>query len=87
MARIILAAGMLALTTATAVAQPHPSWERGRYPYAREHHGICIDKARRLHGFERRAAADGRLSHRERQIIFELRRDLDLTCGRFRWRG
>ncbi len=86
MKAILIAAGILGITAAAASAQPMPRWEQGQYPYARHHHQTCMDKARRLHGFERRASADGRLSHREREIIRALRRDLDSTCGRFRWR-
>ncbi|MGE0699400.1 MAG: hypothetical protein AB7O57_09920 [Hyphomicrobiaceae bacterium] len=85
MKKLAIAVGLLGLLATTASAQPVPAWEKGRHPYARQHHGVCIDKARRLHGYERRAERDGRLSRGERQTIAALQRDLDRTCGRFRW--
>lgn len=84
MKTIILAAGLVVAGTAVVSAEP---WQRGRYPYEERHHLVCQDKAHRLHDFQRRAAADGRISHREREIMRELEIDLDRTCGRFRWRG
>ena len=84
MKTIVLAAGLLAAGTAVASAEP---WNRGRYPYEERHHSVCQEKAHRLHAFERRAASDGRISHREREIMHELARDLDRTCGRYRWHG
>lgn len=84
MKALLIAAGLVVAGTAVASADP---WDRGRHPYARHHHGVCQDKAHRLHAFERRASSDGRLSHRERDIMRALERDLDSTCGRYRWRG
>ncbi len=67
------------------VQPPRETWSRGAHPYARQHHGECQEKAFRLHRFERRAAEDGRISRSERAAIRDLQRDLDRTCGRFRW--
>lgn len=87
MKKLVIAAGLLTLLGASASAQPYGGWQRGNHPYAREHHGVCQDKARRLYRFESRASADGRLSRYEREEIRFLQRDLDRTCGRYRWRG
>ena len=87
MKKLMIMAGLLSLMATAASAQPVPAWEKGRHPYARERHSVCIDKARRLNHFERRAAADGRLSRSERHMMAALQRDLDRSCGRFRWRG
>ena len=87
MKKLIIAAGLLTMLTAAASAQPVPPWEKGRHPYARERHAVCFDKARRLHRFENRATSDGRVSRSERAEIGYLKRDLDRTCGRYRWRG
>jgi hypothetical protein len=61
-------------------------WTRDEHPYQARHHRECQEKSHRLHSFERHAADDGYISGRERRIIRELRRDLDDTCGGFRWR-
>lgn len=66
---------------------PPPAWSQGANPYARHHHGECHRKAWRLRQYERYATADGRLSWGERRELAALRRDLDRTCGRYRWRG
>ena len=92
MKSLILAAGALLIGATAASAQYYPSpsaspWARDRHPYAQRHHATCQEKAFRLNGFERRAGADGRLDRRERWIMRDLQRDLDRTCGRFRWRG
>lgn len=88
MKKFVIAAGLIgAFAASAAQAQPVPAWEKGRFPYARERHNVCVDKARRLHDFERRASADGRLSRSERSTMAVLQRDLDRTCGRFRWNG
>jgi hypothetical protein len=85
---LIIAASLIAISATAASAQvvivPYSS---GHYPYAERHHRVCQEKAWRLHSFERRATADGHLSRREREEIAYLRRDLDRTCGRYRWRG
>lgn len=81
----IMAAGLMILGVTTASAQGR--WNKSDHPYAERHHSVCQMKARELHGYERRAAADGRFSWRERRTVNALRRDLDRTCGRFRWRG
>lgn len=88
MKAIILAASLLAVGATAASAQfaPRP-WLKSEFPYAERHHRVCQDKAWRLHEYERRAAADGRISPREMRIMRDLRYDLDRTCGRFRWRG
>lgn len=85
MKTLILAAGVLAIGAGAASAQG--MWRRDEHPYAERHHSFCQVKARRLHDYERRAASDGRISPREHRTIEALRRDLDHTCGRFRWRG
>lgn len=81
---LLVAAGLIVAGTAVASADP---WSRGRFPYEERHHHVCQDKAHRLHDFERRARADGHVSHREREIMRELEIDLDRSCGRYRWRG
>lgn len=85
MKAVILAAGLVVIGASAASAQS--VWRKEEYPYAQRHHAMCQAKARQLHDYERRAAADGRLSWRERRTIESLRRDLDRTCGRFRWRS
>ncbi len=98
--KIMLAAiGLLAVTATTASAQfgpgpfrggPPPSppgYDRGIHPYQGRNHRVCQEKSFRLHQFERRAAADGRLDRRERWIMRDLERDLARTCGGFRHRG
>ena len=86
MKTLIAAAGLLAIG-ATAASAQYSGWRKDLYPYEARHHAVCQDKARRLHDFERRAASDGRISPRERETIHILRRDLDRTCGGWRWRG
>ena len=86
MKSIVLAAGLLVVGASAASAQ-YARWDRGAYPYEERHHLVCQEKAFRLHEFERRAARDYVYTPREREIIRELRFDLDRTCGRFRWRG
>ena len=85
--KAVLAAAALLVAGASAASAQHAPWQRGLYPYEARHHSVCQDKAFRLHQFERRAAADGRISWRERQIAESLRRDLRRTCGGWRWRG
>ena len=72
-------------------SQPVVRWEGGHgappagaWRHARSH-DWCLDKARRLHDYERRAAGDGHLSRGERVTIAALRADLDRSCGRGRW--
>jgi hypothetical protein len=84
MKKFVIAIGLLAVGATAASAQ---GWRRDLFPYEQRHHSVCQDKAQRLHRHERRAAADGRLSRWELEDIAALRRDLDRTCGRFRWRG
>jgi len=86
MKTLIAAAGLLVIGATAASAQYAP-WKRDLFPYEARHHSVCQDKARRLHGFERRAASDGRLSGSERETIRFLKRYLDRTCGGWRWRG
>jgi hypothetical protein len=86
MKSLIIAAGLIAVGMTTASAQIVP-WDRSLHPYAERHHRVCQDKAFRLYQYERRAASDAFLSRFERANIIALKRDLDLTCGRFRWRG
>ncbi len=62
-------------------------WAQGDHPYQARHHRECQEKSHRLHSYQRHAADDGYISGRERRIIRELQRDLDNTCGGFRWRG
>ena len=86
MKALIIAAGLIAVGVTSASSQYNP-WVREQYPYARRHHNVCQDKAQRLSAFERRAVADRQLTFQERRTIRALRRDLDRTCGRYRWRG
>jgi hypothetical protein len=76
MKTLIAAAALLAVGATTASAQFAPH-RPGYHPY----------EAQRLHDFERRAARDGRIDRSERQIIRDLERDLDRSCGRYRHRG
>ena len=88
MKSVIIAAGMLALAATSASAQyAHKPWSKEGHPYAQRHHSVCQDKAIRLHRYENRASSDGVLTRSERQNIVALKRDLDRTCGRYRWRG
>ena len=94
---IVLAAGLLAVGAAEASAQsiqfrigpppPPPRYERNAFPYEARRHDDCQRKAWRVNQFERYAASDGRLSWSERRELDLLRRDLDRSCGRARWRG
>ena len=86
MKTLIAAVGLLAVGATTASAQYSP-YAKERFPYEARHHEICQQKARRLHDYERRAASDGRIDHRERETIRALKRDLDATCGRYRYHG
>ena len=62
----------------------HGTPPQGAWQHARSH-DWCLDKARRLHDFERLAASDGRVSKDERRIIENLRYDLQRSCGGGRW--
>ena len=86
MKSIIIAAGLLAVG-ATAVSAQSIRWSRDHHPYHERHHSLCQAKAIDLNRYERRATSDGRLSRSERAIMRDLERDLDRTCGRYRWRG
>ena len=86
MKSLIIAAGIVAAGASVASAQYAP-YIKGTHPYEARHHSICQEKAIRLYGFEHRAAADGKITHREREIIRELQHDLDRTCGRYRHHG
>ena len=86
MKTLIIAAAVIAAGATGAAAQYGP-WARGAHPYEQRHHNVCQEKAHRLHDYERRALRDGRLSNGERQSIAVLQRDLDRTCGRYRYRG
>jgi hypothetical protein len=66
---------------------PAPAWNKADHPYAQRHHRSCHEKSHNLYRYERHAAADGHLSPREYRTIDALKRDLDRTCGRHRWRG
>lgn len=72
---------------AYAPPPPPPVWSRGAYPYEQRFHSDCQRKAWRLRWFERRAAADGVLTYRERLELQGLRRDVRRTCGGWRYRG
>lgn len=98
MRHLFAAIGFLAVTATSASAQfgpppfrgpppPPPGYDRSIHPYEGRHHRVCQEKSFRLHQYERRAAADGRLDRRERFIIRDLQRDLARTCGGFRHRG
>ena len=88
MKALIIAAGLLAVTATSASAQYAPrAWDRVEHPYAQSRRSDCQAKAIRLHDYERRAARDGRIDRHERETIRALERDLDRSCGRFRWRG
>ena len=61
-------------------------WNKSAYPYARKHHQTCQRKAIRLWRFERSVAADHKLTKVELALVVALKRDLDRTCGRYRYR-
>jgi len=86
MKTLIAAAGLLAVGATTASAQFAPH-NPGIHPYELRYHSVCQEKAMRLHNYELRAARDGRIDHRERDVIRALERDLDRTCGRYRYHG
>jgi hypothetical protein len=65
---------------------PAVRYNKSEHRYSQRHHGVCQEKAHRLHSFERHAADDGYLSGRERRTIAALKSDLDRTCGGHRWR-
>jgi hypothetical protein len=85
MRKTIVTAALLSLVATAASAQPRPNWEHGKFPYAKQQHSVCFEKARRLNGYEMRAKSDGRLTRSERATMASLQRDLDRSCGRFRW--
>ena len=93
MKAMILAVGLIAVATTSAAAQyapygrEHRPYAREHHPYAQSHHAACQEKAYNLHQAERRAAADGRISHREHDQLRFLRKDLDRSCAGYRWRG
>ena len=64
----------------------HGEWNKAGYPYARKHHRVCQEKAIRLWRFERSATADHKLTKGEVILVAALKRDLDRTCGRYRYR-
>jgi hypothetical protein len=98
--QLALAAALLvpayAATTTPANAQisfsvripstPVVVWRPSFHPYPAPRHSICQRKAWRLHWFDQNARADGFYSRWERTERRILLRDLDATCGRFRWR-
>jgi hypothetical protein len=86
MKAMIIAAGFIAAGASVASAQYAPH-HRDHHPYHARYHSVCQEKAIRLHDYERRAARDGRVDRREREVIHALQRDLDNTCGRYRHRG
>ena len=85
MKKLLLAASLLAIG-ATAASAQRGEWRRDYHPYEARYHNTCQEKAQRLHSYHSRAKADGRLSWRERQTVQALERDLDRTCGRYRFR-
>jgi hypothetical protein len=100
MKSFVIAAGILALGATAANAQYYSykrepwvkeykivPWHKEHFPYAERHHKVCHLKAWRLWNYERKAVRDGKLSFNERWIIRGLKRDLDYTCGKWRWRG
>lgn len=97
MKKLAIVGALLVAGTAGATAQsitlrfgPQPKpqvWAPGLFPYQARYHDVCMRKAWRLREYERFAAADGRLSWRERRELNSLRYDLDRTCGKFRWKG
>lgn len=86
MKAMLIAAGLIAAGAGAASAQ-YGGYNKEVHPYAQRHHATCQEKAIRLHGYEHRAAADGKITHRERETIRALERDLDRTCGRYRHHG
>ena len=86
MKTLIVATALIAVGATAASAQYAP-YRRDLHPYEARHHEVCMQKAHRLHDFERRAARDGRIDRRERAVIEALERDLNRTCGGFRHRG
>ncbi len=88
MKSVFVAAAVIVLSATGAAAQYSPQpWTKGSHPYGQQHHASCQQKAIQLHRYENRAASDGVLTRSERQNIVALKRDLDRTCGRYRWRG
>lgn len=65
----------------------HGAWRKGDHPYAEQHHRECQDKAICLWRFERSVTADHTLSKGELILVAALKRELDNTCGRYRYRG
>ena len=84
MKTLIAALGLLAVGASAASAQFAPH-NPGLHPYAPRYHGVCQEKAMRLHNYELRSARDGRIDRHERDVIRALERDLDRTCGRYRF--
>lgn len=87
MKKLLIAAGILAMGACAASAQPVSVWKKEAFPYAQKYHSVCQDKARRLNGYEIRAKADGKLTKKERATMATLTRDLDKTCGHYRFKG
>jgi hypothetical protein len=92
----ILAASLLAFGATAVSAQGRyappplptaPVWSKDSHSYPQSRHRTCQQKAWNLHNYEKRAASDGRVDRRERDIIRGLERDLNSSCGRHRWNG
>lgn len=86
MKRVLLIASLLATGATAVAAQGYGEWRRDRYPYAERRHDACQGYARRLHDYEKRARADGRITKDEAADMRTLRRDLDRNCGGYRQR-
>lgn len=61
-------------------------WRDGAYPYARQHHHVCQEKAVRLWKFEHAVTRDHKLTKDELVLVALLKADLDKTCGGYRLR-
>ena len=82
-----VALGLLALGVTTASAQyAARPWNREEHRYDERNHDFCQRRAYQMWQMERDVRV-GRSTHRERELLIAMRRDLDGRCGGFRWRG
>lgn len=82
MKALLVAVGLVVAGTAVASANP---WDRGRghRDGYRNLSSVCREKADHLRSYERRAYY-GRLTHRDREVMAALERDLETHCDRYR---
>jgi hypothetical protein len=88
MKSLILAASVFAIGAGVTAANARDGdWSKDKFPYAKQHHKACQERALRLYGLEKRAKGGGKLSWSERARVKYLELRLNRTCGGYRWKG